>query len=198
MRTLSGCGPPVTVPHKSEPSWGSRRTQSSARHIVSSCRPGPPPFATHQGRKSRGPHRSRSRFSKFNAVRFSSSHGHEMGHRHASGQLAILATSISTSAVERQFLAGPIAPSTAPAPTCPEGEANLRLPEFSAHVTPVPSARSAGPLCTSTCRRHTSLSCQHLIHRRAVQLCEGQSVGFLVALDARGCGVGLPCQNVRV
>ena len=44
----------------------------------------------------------------------------------------------------RLLPAGPIAWSTAPALTGPERETNLRLPEFSANVTPVTSARSAG------------------------------------------------------
>jgi hypothetical protein len=50
---------------------------------------------------------------------------------------------ISTSAVERQFPAGPIAPSTAPALTCLERETNPGRPEFSADVPPVTSAPSA-------------------------------------------------------
>ncbi len=67
-----------------------------------------------------------------------------MGHHRASGRLAIPVMPISTSAAGRQFPAGPIAPSTAPALTCLEGQTNHRLPEFSANVTPVTSARSAG------------------------------------------------------
>ncbi len=122
---------------------GSRRTQSSARHIVSSCRPDPPPFAVRRGPKSRSQRGSRSGFPRSNAGRFSSPHGHEMGHHRASGRLAIRAKLISTSAAGRLFLAGRIAPSTAPARTCPEREANLKRPEFSANVTPVTSARTA-------------------------------------------------------
>ena len=63
-----------------------------------------------------------------------------MGHPPASGRLAIQATPISTIVAEGQFPADRIAPSTAPAPTYPGREASLRLPEFSANVTPVTSA----------------------------------------------------------
>jgi hypothetical protein len=66
-----------------------------------------------------------------------------MERRRVSGRLVIQVTSISTSVAEKQFLAGPIASNTALALTCPEGQTNLRLPEFSANVTPVTSARSA-------------------------------------------------------
>ena len=66
-----------------------------------------------------------------------------MERRRVSGRLVIQVTSISPSVAEIQFLAGPIASNTAPALTCPEGQPNLRLPEFSANVTPVTSARSA-------------------------------------------------------
>ncbi len=120
---------------------GSRRTQSSARHTVSSCRPGPPPFATRQAPGGRSKRPCRSKFERSNPAWFSSLDGHEMGRHRVSGRLVILATPISTSAAERQFPAGPIAPSTAPALTCPEGQTNHRLPKFKAHVTPVTSAR---------------------------------------------------------
>jgi hypothetical protein len=66
-----------------------------------------------------------------------------MERRRVSGRLVIQVTSISTSVAEKQFLAGPIASNTAPALICPERETNLRLPELSANVTPITSARSA-------------------------------------------------------
>jgi len=66
-----------------------------------------------------------------------------MERHRVSGRLVIQATPISTSVAGRLLPAGPIAPTTAPALICPERETNLRLPEFSADVTPVTSAPSA-------------------------------------------------------
>ncbi len=106
----------------------------------------PSPFATRRHPRSRSGRPCRSKFARSNAGRPSSPRGEVMGHRRASGRLAIQARPISTSAVERQFRAGPMVPSTAPARTFPEGQINHRLPEFWAHVTPVTSARSAGRL----------------------------------------------------
>jgi len=129
LPSSSGSGPPVKAPHRSERPSVSRRTRLLARHIVSTCQSEPPPSDASQSpnRLSASSCRRSSRRSDAGCS-FNPDHN-DMARPRASGRLATLVRSISTSVATRLFLVGRTAPSTAPAPICPIDGTNPRLRE---------------------------------------------------------------------